>query len=95
VDPVIKSLKQNLDEYEQEKSKIEKEIIELRKDIKMINKDDTAKRIQFLEKEKEENKKTANHYLHLCSQLAEEVIMLRNQLDKIAHTKKENKEQAS
>ena len=57
--------------------------------MKVINKDDTAKRIQLLEKEREETKKTANHYLHLCSQLAEEVIILRNQLDKLAHSKKD------
>ena len=54
----------------------------MRKKIKNIKKEDYSKKISLLEKEREESKKTANHYLHLCSQLAEEVIVLRNQLDK-------------
>lgn len=57
----------------------------------MTKKDDYNKKIIQLEKDKEESKKTANHYLHLCSQLAEEVIILRNQLDKYSHNKKDNK----
>ena len=40
-----------------------------------------------LQKEKEEVKKSANHYLTLCSQLAEEVIVLRSKLDKLANAK--------
>lgn len=28
---------------------------------------------------------TANNYLNLCSQLAEDVIILRNQVDKFSH----------
>ncbi len=55
----------------------------------MIKKEDYNKKIFILEKEKEETKKSANHYLHLCTQLAEEVIVLRNQLDKYSHFKKE------
>lgn len=54
-----------------------------------MKKEDYNKKIQLLEKEREESKKSANHYLHLCSQLAEEVIVLRNQLDKYSHYKKE------
>jgi hypothetical protein len=42
-----------------------------------------------MEKEREETKKSANHYIHLCSQLAEEVIVLRNQLDKCSRNKKD------
>ena len=29
-----------------------------------------------------------NHYLHICSQLAEEVIILRDKLDKYSHLNK-------
>jgi len=50
-----------------------------------VKKEDLNKKIISLEKEREETKKSANHYLHLCSQLAEEVIVLRNQLDKYSH----------
>ena len=61
----------------------------MRKKIKNIKKEDYSKKISLLEKEREESKKTANHYLHLCSQLAEEVIVLRNQLDKYSNIKKD------
>lgn len=68
---------------------MEKEIIEMRKKIKNIKREDYNKKIVFLEKERDDCKKTANNYLHLCSQLAEEVIVLRNQLDKYTHFKKD------
>lgn len=61
----------------------------MRKKIKNIKKEDYNKKINLLEKEREDSKKTANNYLQLCSQLAEEVIVLRNQLDKYTHFKKE------
>jgi hypothetical protein len=57
----------------------------LRKKVKNVKKEDLNKKIIQLEKEREESKKSANHYLHLCSQLAEEVIVLRNKLDKYSH----------
>jgi hypothetical protein len=63
--------------------------MELRKKLKSVKKEDYNKKIISLEKEKEDSKKSANHYLHLCSQLAEEVIVLRNQLDKYSHYKKD------
>ena len=44
--------------------------------------------IQSLEKIRNETKKKANHYLHICSQLAEEVIILRDKLDKYSHLNK-------
>ena len=55
----------------------------------MLKKEDYNKKIQALENERNESKKTATQYLHMCSQLAEEVIVLRDQLDKYAHVKKE------
>jgi hypothetical protein len=61
----------------------------MRKKLKNMKKEDFGKKIVSLEKEKEESKKSANHYLHLCSQLAEEVIVLRNQFDKYSHEKKD------
>lgn len=61
----------------------------MRKKIKNIKREDYQKKIISMEREREECKKTANNYLHLCSQLAEEVIVLRNQLDKYTHFKKD------
>lgn len=53
----------------------------------MLKKEDYNRKIQALEKERNETKQTATHYLHMCSQLAEEVIVLRDQLDKYSHQK--------
>ena len=53
-----------------------------------MKKDDYTKKIQELENTRNETKKTATHYLHMCSQLAEEVIVLRDQLDKYSHINK-------
>jgi hypothetical protein len=60
----------------------------MRKKVKYQKKEDLNKKIQQLEKEKEESKKSANHYLNLSSQLAEEVIILRNKLDNYTYLKK-------
>ena len=55
----------------------------------MLKREDYNKKIQALENERNESKKTATHYLHMCSQVAEEVIVLRDQLDKYSHVKKD------
>jgi hypothetical protein len=60
----------------------------MRKKLKNQKKEDLNKKIQQLEKEREDSKKSANHYLNLCSQLAEEVIILRNKLDNYTYLKK-------
>ena len=85
---LIKSLKDEIEQLENEKGKLENEIISLRKNLKNMKKDDYTKKIQELENTRNETKKTATHYLHMCSQLAEEVIVLRDQLDKYSHINK-------
>ena len=85
---LIKSLKDEIEQLENEKGKLENEIIYLRKNLKNMKKDDYTKKIQELENTRNETKKTATHYLHMCSQLAEEVIVLRDQLDKYSHINK-------
>ena len=85
---LIKSLKDETEQLENEKGKLENEIISLRKNLKNMKKDDYTKKIQELENTRNETKKTATHYLHMCSQLAEEVIVLRDQLDKYSHINK-------
>lgn len=61
----------------------------MRKNSKLLKKEDYNQKIKVLEQERNESKKTATHYLHMCSQLAEEVIVLRDQLDKYSHVKKD------
>ena len=61
----------------------------MRKNSKFLKKEDYNQKIKALEQERNESKKTATHYLHMCSQLAEEVIVLRDQLDKYSHVKKD------
>jgi predicted nucleic acid-binding Zn-ribbon protein len=85
---LIKRLKDEIEQLENEKGKLENEIISLRKNLKNMKKDDYTKKIQELENTRNETKKTATHYLHMCSQLAEEVIVLRDQLDKYSHINK-------
>ena len=82
---LIKNLKEEIEQLENEKSKLEEEISMLRKTTKNMKKEDYTKKIQNLENTRNEAKKTATHYLHMCSQLAEEVIVLRDQLDKYSH----------
>jgi predicted nucleic acid-binding Zn-ribbon protein len=82
---LIKSLKEEIEQLENEKGKLEEEITMLRKSTKNMKKEDYTKKIQNLENTRDEAKKTATHYLHMCSQLAEEVIVLRDQLDKYSH----------
>ena len=85
---LIKSLKDEIEQLENEKGKLENEIISLRKNLKNMKKDDYTKKIQELENTRNETKKTATHYLNMCYQLAEEVIVLRDQLDKYSHINK-------
>ena len=82
---LIKSLKEEIEQLENEKGKLEEEITMLRKSTKNMKKEDYTKKIQNLENTRDEAKKTATHYLHMCSQLAEEVIVSRDQLDKYSH----------
>ena len=85
---LIKSLKDEIEQLENEKGKLQNDITTLRKNLKNMKKDDYTKKIQELENTRNETKKTATHYLHMCSQLAEEVIVLRDQLDKYSHINK-------
>ena len=85
---LIKSLKDEIEQLENEKSKLQNDITTLRKNLKNMKKDEYTKKIQTLENTRNETKKTATHYLHMCSQLAEEVIILRDQLDKYSHINK-------
>jgi hypothetical protein len=84
----VQLLREQIAMLEREKDDLEGDIGELRKKTKGLKKEDVNKKIKLLEREKEDSKKQANQYLMLCSQLGEEVIVLRNQLDKYSHFKK-------
>lgn len=70
---------------EAEKKQLEHEIIYFKKIIRNHKKQDLQKTFLNLQKEKDIQVKKANNFLNLCSQLAEEVIILRNQVDKFSH----------
>ena len=87
---LLKDLKEEIDKLEKEKLDLVTEVDELREKTKNINIANNPEEILLLEKERDETKKTASEYLSMCSQLAEELIILRNKLDKFNHTYKNN-----
>ena len=87
---LLKDLKEEIDKLEKEKMDLLTEVGELREKTKNINIANNPEQILLLEKERDETKKTASEYLSMCSQLAEELIILRNKLDKFNHTYKNN-----
>jgi hypothetical protein len=64
---------------------MKKEIEELKAKLNIAQKN--TNNIEIF-KERDEYKETANKYLELSRELGEEVIILRNQLDKFLHYKK-------
>ena len=88
-------LNDKLNNLEAEKKQLEHEIFNFRRIIRNLKKEDLQTKLQNLQKEKENHIKTANHYLNLCSKLAEDVIILRNQLDKFSHQNINNQNKIS
>ena len=82
---LLKDLKNEIDKLEKEKLELIKVIEELReKNIDLtIAKD--PEQIKIIEKERDETKKSATDNLALCSKMAEELIVLRDKLDKFYH----------
>ena len=82
---LLKDLKNEIDKLEKEKLELIKVIEELReKNIDLTIAKDPEK-IKIIEKERDETKKRASDSLSLCSKLAEELIVLRDKLDKFYH----------
>ena len=82
---LLKDLKNEIDKLEKEKLELIKVIEELReKNIDLTIAKDPEK-IKIIEKERDETKKSATDNLALCSKMAEELIVLRDKLDKFYH----------
>ena len=82
---LLKDLKNEIDKLEKEKLELIKVVKELReKEIDVTIANDPGQ-IEILEKERDETKKSATDNLSLCSKMAEELIVLRDKLDKFYH----------
>ena len=82
---LLKDLKNEIDKLEKEKLELIKVVEELReKEIDLTIAIDPDQ-IKILEKERDETKKSATDSLTLCSKMAEELIVLRDKLDKFYH----------
>ncbi len=82
---LLKDLKNEIDKLEKEKLELIKVVEELREkeiDLAIANE---PEQIKNLEKERDETKKSATDNLALCSKMAEELIILRDKLDKFYH----------
>ena len=82
---LLKDLKNEIDKLEKEKLELIKVVEELREkeiDLTIANDPD---QIKNLEKERDETKKSATDSLTICSKMAEELIVLRDKLDKFYH----------
>ena len=82
---LLKDLKNKIDELEKEKFEIKNRVDELKERIIDLNISKNEEKMKFLEKERDETKKRASDSLSLCSKLAEELIVLRDKLDKYNH----------
>ncbi len=71
----IAMLEKTVAQYKVEKT-------ELRKQLNQIANDENLKKIEKLENEIGNYKNTSNVYLQTCSKLAEEIIVLRRELEK-------------
>ena len=82
---LLKDLKNKIDELEKEKLEIKNRVDELKERIIDLNISKNEEKMKSLEKERDETKKKASDSLSLCSKLAEELIVLRDKLDKYNH----------
>ena len=82
---LLKDLKNKIDELEKEKLEVKNRVDELKERIIDLNISKNEEKMKSLEKERDETKKRASDSLSLCSKLAEELIVLRDKLDKYNH----------
>ena len=82
---LLKDLKNKIDELEKEKLEVKNRVDELKERIIDLNISKNEEKMKSLEKERDETKKKASDSLSLCSKLAEELIVLRDKLDKYNH----------
>ena len=82
---LLKDLKNEIDKLEKEKLKLIKSVEELREKLIDLNIANNPEKIKLLEKERDDSKKNASDNLSLCSNMGEELIILRDKLDKFYH----------
>ena len=82
---LLKDLKNEIDKLEKEKLKLTKSVEELREKLIDLNITNSPEKIKLLEKERDDSKKNASDNLSLCSKMGEELIILRDKLDKFYH----------
>ena len=82
---LLKDLKNTIDELEKEKLDAEERIKELKERLIDLNISNNIETFKSLEKERDDMKKKASDSLILCSKMAEELIILRDKLDRYNH----------
>ena len=82
---LLKDLKNTIDELEKKKLESEERIKELKERIIDINIVKDKEAFKSLEKERDSMKKRASNSLALCTKMAEDLIVLRDKLDKYKH----------
>ena len=82
---LLKDLKISIDELEKEKLETKKRVEELKEKLIDLKISTNPEKYKLLEKEKDELKLKASNSLSLCSKMAEELIILRDKLDKHNH----------
>ena len=82
---LLKDLKVTIDELEKEKLETEERIRELKERIIDLNIVNNKEKLESLEIERDKMKKKASDSLIICSKIAEELIILRDKLDRYKH----------
>ena len=82
---LLKDLKISIDELEKEKFETKKRVEELKEKLIDLQISTNPEKFKLLEKERDELKLKASNSLSLCSKMAEELIILRDKLDKHNH----------
>ena len=82
---LLKDLKNEIDKLEKEKLNLKTFIAELKEKVIDFNIANNPDNIKRLEEERDKTKKCASDSLLLCSKMAEELIILRDKLDKYNH----------
>ena len=82
---LLKDLKISIDELEKEKLETKKRVEELKEKLIDLKISTNPEKFKLLEKERDELKLKASNSLSLCSKMAEELIILRDKLDKHNH----------
>ena len=85
---LLKDLKISIDELEKEKLETKKRVEELKEKLIDLNISKNQEKYKSLEKERDYLKIKASNSLSLCSKMAEELIILRDKLDKHSHLNK-------